>query len=229
MAARQSRTQNRGKRTKGSLSAPGYTKSGTRGKAIPLPKEIFGQEPNETLLAQAVRVYLSNQRKARAKTLRRGEVRKSTRKIWRQKGTGRARHGAASAPIFVGGGIAHGPRGIENYQKKLPAKMRKKALVSALSAKQEAGELLIADLERIEPKTKNVAGLLKKIDAAQATIVQGGSDNLWRAARNIEGINLIPALQLTAYDVLTANKLVFTKEGLSALEKRLKGGKNEAV
>lgn len=211
------------------LTVPSYTKSGNKGKGISLPKEIFGQKPNEKLLAQAVRVYLANQRQAGAKTKTRGEVRKSTRKIWRQKGTGLARHGARSAPIFVGGGVAHGPKGVENYNLALPKKMRRKALASALSAKLSAGDIVIADLEDVEPKTKKVASILGKLGAwEKATIVHGGSSNLWRAGRNIAGLTLIPAGQLTAYKVLAGGKIILTQKSLEVLEKRIKGEKNEA-
>lgn len=207
---------------KGSLSVPSYTKAGNKGKAVSLPKDIFGQEPNYTLLSQAVRVFLSNQRRARAKTKGRGEVAASTRKIWRQKGTGRARHGARSAPIFVGGGIAHGPRGIENYKLSLPRVMKKKALVSALSAKTKDGLLLVADLESIEPKTKKMVQFLEKVKTeGRVVIVHKGAKDLFRAGRNIENLNLVPAAQLTTYDVLAAGKVIFTREGLGELLGRL--------
>lgn len=210
------------------LSVPSYTKSGAKGKGISLPKEVFGQEPNPELLAQAVRVFLANQRRAGAKTKTRGEVSKSKRKIWRQKGLGLARHGARSAPIFVGGGIAHGPRE-ENYKLSMPAKMRKIALASALSAKQKKGDILVADLEKIGSKTKDVAHFLQKLGTRQkASIIHSGSSSLWRAGRNIKGLTLIPAAQLTAYDVLASNKLIFTREGLEQLAARVKGGRSEA-
>lgn len=211
-----------------SLSVPSYTKSGTKGKPAALPREVFGQKPNPTLLAQAVRVYLANQRKAGAKTKRRGEVAKSKRKIWRQKGLGLARHGARSAPIFVGGGVAHGPTGQEAYALELPRKMRKKALVSALSAKYEAGDILLIDLEKVEPKTKNVARALKKLKVEAATLVHSGSTNLWKAGRNIEDLTLIPAAQITAYGVLSSGKLILTREGLGQLTERISGKKDEA-
>ena len=131
---------------------------------INLPSEIFGAKINEPLMAQAVQAYLSNQRKAKAKAKHRGEVTGSRRKIWRQKGTGRARHGDRYAPIFVGGGVAHGPTGEENYSLKLTRKMRRVALISALSAKwKEQKILFVENLGTIEPKTKKAAQLLVKL------------------------------------------------------------------
>ena len=141
-----------------------YTLSGTKSGQMELPKEIFAAKINEPLMAQAVRVYLSNQRKAQAKVKSRGEIAKTTAKWFRQKGTGRARHGARSAPIFVGGGVAHGPTGEQNYQLKMPKKMKKQALFSALTSKFKTNEVLvIKDLAKIEPKTKKMKTILEKL------------------------------------------------------------------
>jgi large subunit ribosomal protein L4 len=111
-----------------------YDLKGAIAESLTLPKEIFGAKINNSLMAQAVRVYLANQRRGTLKTKSRGEVAISTRKIYRQKGTGRARHGAKSAPIFVGGGIAFGPKP-RDFSMKLNQNMRRVALFSALSAK----------------------------------------------------------------------------------------------
>src|SRR3990170_5938571 len=108
-----------------------------------LPEEIFAVKASPRLLAQAVRVYLANQRLAQARAKTRGEVKGSGKKIWRQKGTGRARHGDAQAPIFVGGGVAHGPTGRENYKLKLPKRLKRRALFAALTQKIEEKELVI--------------------------------------------------------------------------------------
>ena len=129
---------------------------------IQFPKEIFGAKENPKLVSQAVRVYLNNQRRGTASTKSRGEVRISTRKIWRQKGLGRARHGAKSAPIFVGGGVAFGPKP-RDFSLNLNKKMRKAALFAVLSSKQKDGEIrVLKNLEKIEPKTKNVEKILDK-------------------------------------------------------------------
>ena len=120
-----------------------YNVKGQSAGKVRLPKEIFGAKINRILMAEAVRIYLGNQRRAKAKTKDRSEVRGSRRKIWRQKGTGRARHGDRYAPIFVGGGRAHGPTGQENFRAKLTKKMKKAALFSALTTKQKQGEVLV--------------------------------------------------------------------------------------
>src|SRR5579885_383385 len=121
---------------------------------VSLPHVIFGEKVNKQLLAQAVRVYLANKRQGTVSTKTRGEVDGSTRKIYRQKGTGRARHGSVRAPIFVHGGVVHGPKP-RDYSLNLPKKMRRKALFSALSAKLQDGQIkVVAGFEKLEPKTK---------------------------------------------------------------------------
>lgn len=140
------------------------TITGAKSGKIDLPKEIFAAKVNPQLMAQAVRVYLVNQRRAGAKVKSRSEVSGSRRKIWRQKGTGRARHGDQYAPIFVGGGVAHGPTGEENYRLKMSKKMKKRALFSALTSKFKAKEILVVKgLEKIEPKTKEMAKIIKNL------------------------------------------------------------------
>jgi len=137
------------------------TKGEKTGK-INLPKEIFGIETSSELIAQAVRVYLANQRTARAKTKTRGGTGGSGRKIWRQKGTGRARHGDKQAPIFVGGGIAHGPKGVLK-RLMITKKMRRKALLGVLSEKVKEKRLLVVDgFDKIKPKTKGMAKIIEK-------------------------------------------------------------------
>jgi large subunit ribosomal protein L4 len=219
MAAKQSQIQTKDKSSV-LLSVPFYTQKGNEGKAFNLPKEIFGQKANEKLIAQAVRVYLSNQREACAKVKTRAEVNRTTKKLYRQKGTGGARHGSRKAPIFVGGGVAHGPTGLENYKLKLPKKMARRALFSALSAKVKDGKVAICDIEKIQPKTKELADFLSKIGISYATIVHGGAKNLILAGRNLNNIDLVRAEELNTYDVLRSHNLLFTKEGLEALTKR---------
>jgi large subunit ribosomal protein L4 len=122
--------------------------------SIDLPAELFGAKVNKQIMAQAVRVYLANQRQGTQSTKTRGEVTGSTRKIYRQKGTGRARHGGITAPIFVGGGIALGPKP-RDYGLSLPKKMRRVALASALTSQLNAGKVKVVDgFDTIEPKTK---------------------------------------------------------------------------
>jgi large subunit ribosomal protein L4 len=202
-----------------------YDLKGAVAESLELPKEIFGTKINNTLMAQAVRVYLANQRRGTVKTKSRGEVSISTRKIYRQKGTGRARHGAASAPIFVGGGIAFGPRP-RDYSMKLNQNMRKVALFSALTAKLKDGEIrLISGLEKIEPKTKKMTDVILKLGLnakkQQLLLVtpKSGADfiNVAKAARNITGVKIISANQLNTYEVLVNNKILFMKNSIDSL------------
>src|SRR3989337_4248642 len=125
------------------ISAPTINIKGTDAEKTVLPKDVFEKKVKPVILAQAVRVWLSNQRAANAKTKTRTEVSKTTAKMYKQKGTGRARHGSYSAPIFVGGGVAHGPTGGENWKLKLPAKMTKKALLGALSIRAREKKLIV--------------------------------------------------------------------------------------
>jgi large subunit ribosomal protein L4 len=203
-----------------------YDLKGAVAESLTLPKEIFGAKINNSLVAQAVRVYLANQRRGTLKTKSRGEVAISTRKIYRQKGTGRARHGAASAPIFVGGGIAFGPKP-RDFSMKLNQSMRRAALFSALSAKLKDGEIkLVTGLEKIEPKTKKMTdvimnlGLNTKKQQLLLVTPKAGVDfaNVSKAARNIEGVKVISSNQLNTYEVMVNNKILFMKDAVDSLK-----------
>lgn len=198
-----------------------YNITGKKSGQVTLPREIFAAKINGQLMAQAVRVYLSNQRKAHPKVKTRGEVAGSGRKIWRQKGTGRARHGDRYAPIFVGGGVAHGPTGRENYQLKMSRRMRQQALFSALTSKFKDGEIVVVQgLAKIEPKTKKMIKILKTLgqDQKLTIILPGIVENVTRAARNIKGVNLTKANLLNTYEVLNGGKLIFMKESIDKLK-----------
>lgn len=201
-----------------------YTIAGVKSGEIELPKEIFGVKINETLMAQAVRVFLSNQRKAGAKTKTRSEIAKTTAKWFKQKGTGRARHGSKSAPIFVGGGVSHGPTGGQNYQLKMPKKMKRQALFSALTSKLKDKEILvIKDLDKIEAKTKKMNESLGKLKINnQKTkiliVLDKKNENIMRAGRNIKNLDLVQANYLNTYQVLNGGKLVFMKEAIEKLK-----------
>jgi len=189
---------------------------------IDLPEEIFAQKGNLKLLSQAVRIYLSNQRHAASKVKTRSEVSGSGKKIWRQKGTGRARHGDAYAPIFVGGGIAHGPTGEQNYKMKLSKILRRKALLLALTKKLESKELVIVEgLEDVKPKTKQINQIIHKLAGDAKTVsvvVPYGNHSIIRGARNIEGIKLLPVMRLNAYDILWGGTLLVPKNSLTQLK-----------
>lgn len=207
-----------------------YTITGRKSGQLSLPKEMFGAAINKQLMAQAVRVYLSNQRKARAKTKTRAEIRGSRRKIWRQKGTGRARHGDKYAPIFVGGGRAHGPTGKENYKLKMSKVMKKKALFSALTSKLKEKEVIaIKGLAKVEPKAKTMAKTLVSLPLKEKKkvllVLPSILENVIRAGRNLAGVELTQANQLNTYQVLKHDQLVFMEESIEKLKETFLGKK----
>ncbi|MGB9911422.1 MAG: 50S ribosomal protein L4 [Microgenomates group bacterium] len=202
------------------------TKGNIVGK-FELPKEIFGiKDPKPELIAQAVRVYLANQRKAGAKVKTRSEVNRTKSKWYRQKGTGRARHGSRSAPIFVGGGVAHGPTGEENYKLEMPKKMRRKALFSALTLKLKDKEILVVKgVEKIKPKTKEMWEILKnlkiftpKSSPKTLLVLPQILENIILSARNIENMDILLAENLNTYQVLSHRYLVFLPESVEKLK-----------
>jgi large subunit ribosomal protein L4 len=188
---------------------------------ITLPVEVFGVKVNKQLIALAVRVYLANQREGGASTKTRGEVEGSTRKIYKQKGTGRARHGGIRAPIFVGGGITFGPVLPHSYQRTIPVVMKRKALASALTSQLEAGNIVFIDgLESLEKKTKLMA---KALTASCSTdhslfVVTTGATEVVRASRNIGNLDILPATDLNAYTVMAHKHIIFMKEAIKTVE-----------
>lgn len=198
------------------------------GKAVgelELAKEIFGIKPNKDLLAQAVRVYLANQRQGKADTKVRGEVRGGGRKPWRQKGTGRARIGSIRAPHWRGGGVAHGPTP-RDFSLVLPKKMKKAALISALSAKfSDQAIIVLKDLNFKEAKTKEASTLLKNLNIKEKNMVVAISfgDKEKRAFSNLAKTQTQKATDLNVYEVLNYKKILITKEGVEKIENLLKG------
>lgn len=209
-----------------SLSAQMYDAKGAKAGSYALPKEVFGAKINQPLMAQAVRVYLANQRQGNAHTKSRGEVILTTAKWYRQKGTGRARHGAQSAPIFVGGGVAHGPKP-KDYSLSLPQKMRKAALYSALSLKAKDGEIkVLSGLSKITPKTKDMDQVIKKLTEdkkgkAKILLVTSAApkelENVYKAGRNLKNMEILNARLLNTYEVLKYKNLIFMKESIDIL------------
>jgi large subunit ribosomal protein L4 len=188
---------------------------------IELDKELFGSVVNDGLMSQAVRVYLANQRFGGAQAKTRGEVEGSSRKIYRQKGSGKARHGSIRAPIFVGGGAVFGPR-THDYSLKLPQKMKQKALESALSHQNKADNIIVVDgLDELEPKTKLMAKSFMTIagDSKILFVVDTTKNTCLKAVRNLKKIDLISATSLNTYVVLSHEKLVFTKDAMNLLSK----------
>lgn len=209
------------KRASKSLSIPLYTHDGATTESVNVPHLIFGVNASDKLLAQYIYVYLQNQRAGTANTKTRGEVTGSTRKIYRQKGTGRARHGARYAPIFVGGGVAHGPKAYKRVRS-LSKKQRNKALLYALSLRLNDGDMMaIASTTTLEPKTKVIIGLMSQLKLAASPSVlfvySPESEKMFaKATRNIVNAQSVSSTNINAYDVLRCSKLVFSKEGLES-------------
>jgi len=192
------------------------------GKRV-LRKDIFEVKVNNALMAQAVRVYLANQRAGGASTKTRGEVNKTKAKAWRQKGTGRARHGAKSAPIWVGGGVAFGPKP-RDFSLTLPKKMKQRALASALTSKLKDEAIKVVDgLEKLSPKTKTVSIALDAVNGKVKSrkillVIPGKVESVQRAARNIAGVTIRQVSFLNTYEVLNSGTLLFMKDSVTKLE-----------
>ncbi|OGK64410.1 50S ribosomal protein L4 [Candidatus Roizmanbacteria bacterium RIFOXYB2_FULL_41_10] len=186
-------------------------------KDIKLPKEIFGVVASDKLLAQYVYVYLNNLKKGRHQTKTRSMVTGSTRKIYRQKGTGRARHGDIKAPIFVGGGIAFGPTG-DYRQLKLTKKMRRKALFYALSLKAKDKKLFLVNSALVDKvnKTKQAQDLLGSIKLKGSSIlILPHHDKAQTFFQNLYGLTVNEPMALNAYRVLQAKNLIFTEKSVA--------------
>jgi large subunit ribosomal protein L4 len=192
--------------------------------SIVLPDEIFGVEPRADILQRMVRYQLSKRQAGTHKTKTRGEIALTTAKMYKQKGTGRARHGAKSAPQFRGGGKAFGPV-VRSHAIDLPKKVRALALKHALSAKAKDGAIVVVDKAAVnDAKTKALRGHFEKLGFANALIVDGAEidGNFRIAARNIPNIDVLPVQGINVYDILRRRTLVLTKAALDALEARFK-------
>ena len=189
---------------------------------ITVKDKIFNAKINPTLMNQAVRVYLSNQRQASARTKDRNEIKVTHAKVWRQKGTGRARHGSRNAPIFVGGSKTHGPSGFQNFSLKMPQRMKQLSLFSALTLKLKDGQILVVDgLEKIKPRTKvfnKIFHTLVKQPQKLLLLIDKPQPNMKKGVNNLKYLNLDLATSLNTYQTLNSNYLIFTKAALKTLE-----------
>lgn len=184
---------------------------------------VFGAKPNKELLAQAVHVYLSNQRQGTSKTKTRSDINRTKKKWYKQKGTGNARHGARTPSIFVGGGVAHGPNGLQNWSKDLTKQQKKKAMVVALSS-QKDNILVLDGLASLSGKTKEASLLLKSVAEKGKRILAIFHESVEpaiRSLRNLDAVEVSRADRLNIYETLHAQKIVMTEEAVRALEKRL--------
>ncbi len=187
-----------------------------------LDESIFAIEPNVPVMHQAHLRQLANARQGTHKTKKRGEVRGGGRKPWRQKGTGRARHGSIRSPIWRGGGTVFGPTP-RSYAKKMPRKMRQLAVRSALSAKAIENEVVvIKDLTSVEPKTSAMKALLDQLPVNERrTLIVVGPEGEWdavyRSARNLPNVKIIRAGYVNIHDVLTHERLLLTTEAVESI------------
>ena len=197
---------------------------GKKAGSVDLGDEIFGLEPRADILHRVVRWQRNNAQAGTHKVKTRSEVNYSTKKIYRQKGTGGARHGARSAPIFRGGGVYKGPTP-RSHGHELTKKFRKLGLRHALSAKASAGELVVIDTADLkDAKTSALSKAIKELGWKRALVIDGAevNENFAKAARNIEGLDILPSMGANVYDILKRDTLVLTKAGVEALEARLK-------
>jgi large subunit ribosomal protein L4 len=196
---------------------------GAKAGTIDLDEALFGLEPRADILHRVVRWQRAKSQAGTHSVLTRAEVSYSTKKIYRQKGTGGARHGSKKAPIFRHGGVVKGPIS-RSHAHDLPKKFRALGLRHALSAKFKAGELVILDAATMaEAKTGMLAKTLQERGWKRALIIDGTVDaNFALAARNIEGLDVLPTIGANVYDILKRDTLVITKAGIEALEARLK-------
>lgn len=201
-----------------------YSEKGTKlTTKMELPKEIFGIKPNEAALRQYLHVYQTNKRQGTVATKTRGEVRGGGRKPWRQKGTGRARHGSIRSPIWVGGGVSHGPRP-RQFSLSIPKKLANLALRSALSLKVETkGIKILRGATFKAPKTTQAVKLLEKLkfDQRVLVVIPKEDENLRLSFRNIRRVVVTTAGGINAYDVVLAKDIVFLKEAVAKLKERL--------
>jgi large subunit ribosomal protein L4 len=200
------------------------TLDGKASGSVALPDEIFGLEPRADIIQRMVRYQLSKRQAGTHKTKMRGEIKATTKKMYKQKGTGRARHGAKTAPQFRGGGKAFGPV-VRSHAHDLPKKVRALALKLALSDKAKTEKLIVlTDVAVKEPKTKALAQRFAKLGLANALIIDGAAieDNFRLAARNIPEIDVLPVQGINVYDIIRRDTLVLTKAAVEALTERFK-------
>jgi large subunit ribosomal protein L4 len=196
------------------------------GKELTLPEEIFGTTPNSHVLYLAVKQYLAHQRQGTSKSKDRSEVSGSTRKLFRQKGTGGARHGDINANIYVGGARAHGPRP-RTYTLKLNKKVKTLARISALSAKAHAGQIVVVEDFVIDtPKTKTYLNFLKAIQADTKKplhLMETLEENVYLSGRNLRNVAFSTAHDFNAYELLNTNCLIVSEKAITAIQAALAG------
>jgi large subunit ribosomal protein L4 len=203
------------------MNAKRFAADGSENGTATLPDELFGQPVHEHLLWLSVKQYLGNQRQGTSKVKARGEVSGGGRKPWKQKGTGRARAGSNTSPLWPGGGRAFGPKP-RDYRTDLPKQQRRAALVSALSLKAGENAVQVIDsLQMSAPRTKDVAEALKKLglDSKRTLLVlETADENVVKSCRNIRNLHTMLAHQLNPYEVMDCDVLLITAGGLERVK-----------
>ncbi len=205
------------------MKVPVLNMAGAKVKEVDLPAEIFEYTINIGLMHQYVVMQHANARLGTHKTKRRGEVNRTTQKWFRQKGTGRARHGARSAPIFVGGGRAHGPVP-HKYTKDMPIKMRHAALKSALAAILRDGQLIVVEKFELEqPKTKVALSALKSLvgDKTALLLLPGRDETVEKAVANLEEAMYLHSMYINVRDLLRFDRVIMSLDSLEVIKKLL--------
>ena len=196
-----------------------FNKEGKKVGDFQLNENIFGIEINENAMHQVVVALLANKRQGTQSAKTRAEVRGGGIKPWRQKGTGRARQGSIRAPQWIKGGIVFAPKP-RDYRMAIPKSMKRVAMMSALSTKVQDGQMVVVeDLAFDSIKTKNVVNMLNAMKAKKTLIITAESNEVvYKSARNIEGVAVIPANNINVYDLLKFEKVVMTKDAVSKIE-----------
>ena len=200
-----------------------YNQQGKVDGSTNLPKEIFEVDFNADLVHQVAVSLMANKRQVSAHAKTRGEVRGGGKKPWRQKGTGRARHGSIRSPLWKGGGVTHGPRNDRIWEREIPKKMRRKALLMVLSEKAKSNNLIILDkIELTNGKTSEMASVMAKLPSKGASLLialPGYDKKIFLASRNINKVSIDDARNINVLDLLNSKYLLMPKETIKTIEK----------
>jgi large subunit ribosomal protein L4 len=205
------------------MKKPVITLDGGKAGEVDLDDAIYGLEPRADLLHRVVTWQMNKRQRGTRRTKTRAEINRTKKKLYKQKGTGSARHGAASAPLFRGGGRAMGPV-VHSHETDLPKKVKRLGLLHALSSKAKSDKLVIIEAASVKaPKTKELAGAFKKLGFKSALIIDGPEidANSDRAARNLPHFHVLSAAGLNVYDILKSDTLVLTKRAVAQIAERL--------
>lgn len=201
-----------------------YNQEGKTLSEMEVSEKVFHVEPKSSVIHQVYNAILANARIPWADTKGRGEVSGGGKKPWKQKGTGRARHGSTRSPIWKGGGVTFGPRSVRSFKQKINKKMNRKAVAMCLSEKLTENKLIVLDTLAVSGKTKEFINLRKNFEGTGKTtmfLVKEKDENLVRASKNLAKCTSIRAIDVNVVDLLNTQYIIATKESIEVLEKRL--------